>query len=79
MTVMLVVLFVARNATGVQLVGEWLFTVALTTREVCMTAIQRKTRVALMIKTGVIPRGRAVTIAAILTAQAVMRVILCVA
>ena len=79
MTVVIIVFFVARYAADIQLVGERLVTVAFITSEVGMTAIACKVRIPLMVKTGVVPSGCFVAVAAVLAAEAVVIVVLFVA
>ena len=79
MTVVIIVLEVARDARDIHLVVERILAVAVAAGQLRMPSIPGETRVARVIELRIFPAGRRVAVAAILSAAPVMGVVLGVA
>lgn len=75
MTVVVVIVGVTRDAGCGQLVGKWIFAMAVVARERRVLPGQIECRIARVIERGVEPPGWLVAVAAFRTATAVMRII----
>lgn len=79
MAIVVVVFQVTAHTADVELIGEWIFSVAFTTSEFTVFPVEYELRVAGVIETGIGPAGRRVTIAAFLTAAALVMIVFRVA
>lgn len=77
-TVMAVVVQMARDASSVELVGKGVFAVAVAAAQLTMMTIQRKIGVQGMVEARILPPGRAVAVLTFLAAPAVMHVVVAV-
>lgn len=78
MTLVIVVFEVATDAGGIEFVRKRVFAVTVATGELSVLAVEYELRVASMVETGVGPAGRRMTVAALLAAAAIMRIVVCV-
>jgi len=79
MTVVIVIVGVAGEAGGDQLVGKWVFAMAVVARERRVLPGEIECRIARVIERGVEPPGWLVAVAAFRTAAALMRIVSLVA